>query len=128
MKRFPRFILVLAYSHYNKYKDASDAITEYLDGLPHIKKKCCGEYINTTFYIVQNTAGFHQLLDKLTHSAIANAVGYSVYARKLGSSIPVYKKCPYASSCNSLNMPSSIQIPTKDIDSFINITKVTKYG
>ena len=128
MRNFPRLILVVACMNTKKYNNDSDILMEYLEGFPHIKNKCYGEYCNTTFYIIPNTAGFHRLLNKLTVSIIRNVLAYRVYERMLGNSSIVYLKYPFASSCNSLSMPSSIHIPTKDIDSFIDITKVIKYG
>lgn len=127
MRKLPKYILVLARMHYKKYENASDTLTEYLEGLPHLKKRCYGEYINTTFYILPNTAYFHNLLGKLTNSRIGSVLGYRVYERMLGNSDVVYLKYPFASSYNSLSMPSSIHIPTKDIDNFIDITTVISY-
>lgn len=128
MRRFPRFILVAACMNTKKYKKGSDILTEYFEGFPHIKHKCYGEYCNTTFYIIPNSAGFHRLLNRLTVPIIRNVLAYRVYERTLGNSGILYLKYPFASSCNSLSMPSSIHIPTKDIDNFIDITKVIKYG
>ena len=123
MRRLPRFILVVACIHNKKYKNEIAILKEYFDVLPHMKKRCYDEYNESTFYIIANTAGFHNILNKLTVSIIHKVLGYRVYERIPAKSDIVYLKYPYASSCNSLSMPSSIQIPTKDIDNFITVTK-----
>ena len=96
MRRFPRFILVVACMHTKKYKKASDIFMEYLEGFPHIKNKCYGEYCNTTFYIIPNTVGLHRLLDKLPVSIIRNVLAYRIYERMLGNSGIVYLKYSFA--------------------------------
>ena len=123
MIRLPRFILVVACMHPKMHKDASDILAEYLKGLPYLKKKCYGEYSNTDFYIISNTAGFHKLLDNLITTGTYSILSYRVYSRMVGNSNVVYLKYPYASSYNSFKMPSSIHIPTDDIEHFITITK-----
>lgn len=129
MRRLPRFILVVACIYTKKYEDEIAILKEYFDGLPHMKKRCYGEYNKSTFYIIANTTGFHNIVNKLTVPIIHKVLGYRVYERMSANKIDVvYLKYPYASSCNSLSMPSTMHIPTEDIDNFIDITKVIKYG
>lgn len=54
MRRLPRFILVVACIYTKKYEDEIAILKEYFDGLPHMKKRCYGEYNKSTFYIIAN--------------------------------------------------------------------------
>lgn len=125
MKRLSQFILVVACVH-SIHKDASEILAEYLEGIPHIKREGTGIHTGTTYYIIQNSSGFHTILDNINSSKDArNVMGYMTYEllpnKQLG--VTIYKKYSFRSSYNSSYLPTHIGIGDSDLAKFIAITK-----
>lgn len=125
MKRLPQFILVVACIH-SIHKDASEILAEYLEGIPHIKRKGTGIHTGTTYYVIRNNSGFHTILDNINTSKDACGVmGYMTYEllpnKHIG--VTVYQKYSFRSSYNSSYLPTHMGIADSDLAKFIAITK-----
>lgn len=125
MKRLSQFILVVACIH-SIHKDASKILAEYLEGIPHIKREGKGSFTGTTCYVIQNSTGFHTILENINSTKDAHRVmGYGVYERlptkKIG--ITLYQKYYFSSTSNISYLPTHIGIDNSDLAKLIAITK-----
>lgn len=126
MKRVPNFILVVACIHYI-YKDASEILSEYLEGIPHIKREGTGLFTGTTYYVIKNSSGFHAILENINSSKDAyNIIGYMAYEHLPSNQIDItlYQKYnSFKSSYNTSYLPIHMGIDDSDLDKLIAITK-----
>lgn len=125
MKRVPNFVLVVACIH-SIHKDASEILTEYLEGIPHIKREGKGSFNGTTCYVLKNSAGFHIILENINSSKVAcRVMGYGVYehlpSKNMG--ITLYQKYHFSDTSNISYLPTHLGIDDSDLDKLIAITK-----
>lgn len=124
MKNLPSKMLVVSYMYYKKYKSSFKIFTDYLKGLPHLKYDYCNEYKDTILYILPKTITYQYIIQELEHKLLPSNIGHATYEYVLISeSTIVYKISPYHSTFNAIHMPISINIPIKDKEHFIEITK-----
>lgn len=125
MKRVPHFILVVACIH-SIHKDASEILAEYLEGIPHVKRKGTGLFTDATYYVIKNSSGFHTILENMNSTKDAYRVmGYMTYEHLPSNQIgvTVYQKYSFKSSYNTSYLPTNMGIADNDLDKLIAITK-----
>ena len=123
MARFSAYIIVIACKRLKKFKVISDILTDYLEGLSHIKKTCSVKDSNTDFYIIADT-NFYRILYKFRKiTNLRNILGVSFYKRRLYKGNTSYVKYPCTFTFNSEYLPEYMPIPTDDIEYFIIITR-----
>lgn len=126
MKSIPQFALVVACINYKECKGASKILAEYLEGMPHIKYEGHGSFTGTTYYILNNITGFHNVLYNIASDICTSRfIGYATYeySRTLRVGVTFYKLCSLSSTSNILSLPTRMGIADSDLDKFIEITK-----
>lgn len=125
MKRVPHFILVIACIH-SIHKDASEILTEYLEGIPHIKYEGTGLFTGTSYFVIKNSSGFHTIIENINSFKDAyRVIGYMTYehlpSEQIG--VTIYQKYSFKSSYNTSYLPVHMSIADSDLDKLIAITK-----
>lgn len=125
MRRVPNFILVVT-CIYSIHKDAAKILAEYLEGIPHIKRKGNGSFTGITCYVIKNNPGFHCILENINSNKDAcRVMGYGVYeylpSEHIG--VTVYQKYHFSSTTNILYLPMYMKIADSNLDKLIAITQ-----
>lgn len=115
-KKIPAYIIVIACKRLNEFKDISDILTDYLKGLPHIKKTSYGKNGNTDFYLIADTDFFKILYEFEKISSLCNILGFTYYTRVLHKEKILYTKYSCIFTCNSGYLPLNLTIPTSAIE------------
>lgn len=126
MKSIPQFALVVACIHSKECKGASKILAEYLEGMPHIKYEGHGSFTGTTYYILNNITGFHNVLYNIASDICTSRfIGYATYeysrTKKVG--VTFYKQYSFSNTSNMLSLPIHLGIADSDLDKLIAITQ-----
>lgn len=123
MERFPAYIIVIACKRLKESKVISDILTDYLEGLPHIKKTCSVKDNNIDFYIIADTDFYKIFYEFERITDLCNILGFTFYKRSVYKGNTSYVKYSCIFTFNSEYLPKYMPIPTNDIEHFIAITK-----
>lgn len=122
-KKFPAYIIAIACNRLKESKAIVDILTEYLEGLPHIKRTSYDRDGSTDYYIIADTDFFKILYDFEKITELRNILGFTYYKRSVYKGNISYVKYSCIFTFNSGYLPRYMPIPTNDIDHFLTITK-----